>query len=221
MKTHCLKNPATSVACVTGRGTTLDDCHLLWEWRGGKAFCIFQRVLILAISTDNASWCAFCPLLLPGIVAPGLNMYFWACGWFPLRDGMVAAIIIETSIIAPGTVRKPAALLGCWPTNQLVSVTTNFVIRYEKQLTLLIDDPGLDLFFLSSVTMYKCTNVQLYMHDAKQHFCYQATAAHASWGVLDEGGNPTMTSSTTLALQLMSALACCPKWYARTIFAVH
>ena len=109
------------------------------------------------------------------------------------------------------------SLLGCWPNDQLVWPTSNFVIRYEKQLTLLIDDLGLDLFFLSSVTMYKCTVVHAW---CKATFLPAGDSSACKLRCLGRGGKPTVTDST-LALQLMSTLAWCPKWYARTIFAVH
>ena len=62
-----------------------------------------------------------CPVLLP----PQLKSKY-CCHGMIYSDGILAAIIIETSIVAPGPARKPG-LLGGWPTNQLVCLTTNYV----------------------------------------------------------------------------------------------
>ena len=64
MKTHCLTNLAISVACVTWRGTTLDDCHLK---SGGGWKCFFLSF-----------WeCWFLPFLL--IMRYGLLVNHYCC----------------------------------------------------------------------------------------------------------------------------------------------
>ena len=104
-------------------------------WKG------FLRVLILVISTSLLSregFYQYCcswidkvllPLCLSESVGLINNISISDAGWY---SG--AGIIIETSIIARGAARKPA-LLACWPTDQLVCTTTNYVIGLEEETT--------------------------------------------------------------------------------------